>query len=36
MILEIGIVDDPKQVGYYSGVIESMFAFMNFLAGAYY
>ncbi|THH11149.1 hypothetical protein EW145_g841 [Phellinidium pouzarii] len=31
MILEIGVVDDPERVGFYSGVIESIFAFMGFL-----
>ncbi|PAV19860.1 MFS general substrate transporter [Pyrrhoderma noxium] len=31
MILEIGVVDDPERVGYYSGVIESLFAVMSFL-----
>ncbi|TDL22143.1 MFS general substrate transporter [Rickenella mellea] len=32
MILEIGVVDDPERVGFYSGLIESMFSFMSFLA----
>lgn len=31
MILEIGVVDDPESVGYYSGIIESLFAVMSFL-----
>ena len=31
MILEIGIVDDPDRVGFYSGFIESVFALMSFL-----
>lgn len=35
MILEIGVVDDPERVGYYSGVIESLFAVMSFLFGMY-
>ena len=33
MILEIGVVDDPERVGFYSGVIESLFAFTGFLSG---
>lgn len=33
MILEIGIVDDPERVGFYSGIIESIFSFMSFLFG---
>jgi hypothetical protein len=32
MILQIGVVDDPEEVGFYSGVIESVFACMSFLA----
>ncbi|KAH8114502.1 MFS general substrate transporter [Phellopilus nigrolimitatus] len=31
MILETGIVEDPQRVGFYSGVIESIFALMSFL-----
>ncbi|KLO06628.1 MFS general substrate transporter [Schizopora paradoxa] len=31
MILEIGVVDDPERVGFYSGVIESLFACMSFI-----
>ncbi|KAI5122776.1 hypothetical protein M0805_000120 [Coniferiporia weirii] len=31
MVLEIGVVDDPERVGFYSGIIESIFAFMSFL-----
>lgn len=31
MILENGITNDPKQVGFYSGVIESIFSIMSFL-----
>lgn len=34
MILEIGVVDDPEKVGFYSGTIESIFAVMSFLCGA--
>lgn len=33
MILEIGVVDDPERVGFYSGVIESLFAIMSFIFG---
>ncbi|GJJ08974.1 hypothetical protein Clacol_003195 [Clathrus columnatus] len=29
MILEVGIVDDPKEVGFYSGLVESTFAFLS-------
>lgn len=36
MILENGIVDNPEDVGFYSGLIESVFAFMSFLAGTCY
>lgn len=32
MILEVGITDDPERVGFYSGLIESVFAIMSFLA----
>ncbi len=31
MILEIGIVNDPERVGYYSGLLESIFAFTSFI-----
>lgn len=31
MILEIGVVDDPERVGFYSGIIESVFALMSFI-----
>jgi len=31
MILEIGVVNDPEQVGFYSGIIESIFSLMSFL-----
>lgn len=34
MILDIGVVDDPERVGFYSGVIESIFSLMSFLFGA--
>lgn len=33
MILEVGIVTDPEQVGFYSGIVESVFSLMSFLAG---
>lgn len=29
MILEYGIVDSPEQVGFYSGLIESLFAVLG-------
>ncbi|GJJ06655.1 hypothetical protein Clacol_000850 [Clathrus columnatus] len=32
MILEIGIVNDPERVGFYSGIVESVFSVMSFLA----
>jgi MFS family permease len=32
MILEIGVVDDPENVGFYSGIIESIFAAMSLFA----
>ena len=32
MIVENGIVTDPKRVGFYSGVIESLFALMSFIS----
>jgi MFS family permease len=32
MILELGIVDDPERVGFYSGLIESIFAVMSLVA----
>ena len=35
MILEIGVVDDPEKVGFYSGTIESIFAVMSFLCCTY-
>ncbi|KAL5524633.1 hypothetical protein ACEPAF_9773 [Sanghuangporus sanghuang] len=31
MVLDVGVVDDPERVGYYSGVIESLFAVMSFV-----
>ncbi|KLO06636.1 MFS general substrate transporter [Schizopora paradoxa] len=31
MILEIGVVDDPEGVGFYSGLLESIFACMSFI-----
>jgi len=31
MIVEIGIVDDPEKVGFYSGLIESLFQCMTFI-----
>ena len=35
MILELHISDDPEEVGYYSGLIESLFAIMGLLTSAY-
>jgi len=32
MILEIGVVTDPERVGFYSGLIESIFAAMSFIS----
>lgn len=32
MIVENGIVLDPERVGFYSGVIESLFSLMSFVA----
>ncbi|KLO06630.1 MFS general substrate transporter [Schizopora paradoxa] len=32
MILEIGIVDDPERVGFYSGILESIYACMSFIS----
>ncbi|GJJ08977.1 hypothetical protein Clacol_003198 [Clathrus columnatus] len=29
MILEVGIVDNPEEVGFYSGIVESTFAFLS-------
>ena len=34
MILENGITSDPERVGFYSGMIESIFAFTSFLSSA--
>lgn len=36
MILEVGIVTDAEQVGFYSGLVESVFSVMNFLAGMFF
>ena len=36
MIVEIGVVDDPEQVGFYSGLIESIFSCMSFIAGMFH
>ena len=33
MVLENGVVSDPKEVGPYAGFIESMFAGMNLVTG---
>lgn len=33
MILEAGITDNPEHVGFYSGVIETLFSLMSFLFG---
>lgn len=35
MILENGIADDPERVGFYSGVIESVFSLMTTVFGGY-
>ena len=35
MIVEIGIVDDPEHVGFYSGLIESIFSCMSFIASMF-
>ena len=35
MILELGIVDDPERVGFYSGLIESIFAVMSLVASTF-
>lgn len=32
MVLENGITNDPERVGFYSGLIESIFAFTSFLS----
>ncbi len=32
MIVENGIVNDPERVGFYSGIIESVFSLMSFVA----
>jgi len=32
MILDIGVVTDPERVGFYSGLIESIFSCMSFIA----
>jgi len=32
MILEIGVVDDPKKVGFYSGLVMSVYPAMSFIA----
>lgn len=31
MIVEIGVTDDPERVGFYSGLVESVFSIMGFL-----
>lgn len=31
MVLENDIADDPEDVGFYSGIIESTFQFMSFI-----
>lgn len=33
MVLDVGVVDDPERVGYFSGIIESLFAVMSFVFG---
>ncbi|KAF8609315.1 MFS general substrate transporter [Ceratobasidium sp. AG-I] len=32
MIVEIGVTDDPEKVGFYSGIIESVFSVMSLIA----
>jgi len=32
MILEIGVVDNPKKVGFYSGLVMSVYPAMSFIA----
>ena len=34
MIEEIGVTDDPKAIGYYSGFVEGVFALAQFCTGA--
>ena len=33
MVEEIGITDDPKAIGYYSGLVEGVFALSQFCTG---
>lgn len=33
MILECGIVNSPEEVGFYSGLIESLFAILGLVTG---
>lgn len=35
MIFELGIVENPEDVGFYSGFIESVFSCMSFIMGVY-
>ena len=35
MLLEIGVVEDPKDVGYWSGLVESAYAFSQLVVGQY-
>lgn len=36
MILEIGVVTDPEGVGFYSGLIESIFSCMSFITSMFF
>lgn len=36
MIEVLGVVDDPKQVGFYAGLVESIFAFAQLLTVFYW
>ena len=36
MILEIGVVNDPEGVGFYSGLLESIFACMSFICSKHF
>jgi hypothetical protein len=35
MLLEIGVVDNPKDVGYWSGLVESTYAISQLTTGTY-
>ena len=36
MVLEYGVADSPETVGFYSGIIESMFAVLNVVTSAFF